>query len=477
MPPVEKSGPVSSTLVILSKIIPMKYCHTVLFLLFTMVSIAQPPVDNRKQAVVFRSVNVIPMDSERVLENQDVVVREGKIVSINPTGKVKLDLSALVVDAKGKYLIPGLAEMHAHIPPNDNVEAQKEVLSLFAVNGVTTIRGMLGHPTHITLRDQVKRGEVLGPRIYTSGPSFNGISVKTPEGGDQMVREQKTMGYDFLKLHPGLTLANFNAVIKAANEVGITYGGHVSSAVGVWRAIDANYATIDHLDGFIEGIVPGIDAMTPQEIGFFGMFVAKKADLTQVPRLVEGLREHRVWVVPTQCLAERWIAADQSPEQLRTAPEMKYMSPTTLDQWVESKKRQMAVDGYTAEEVGKYIVMRRQLIKACSQGGVGLLLGSDAPQVFNVPGFSVHHELRYLVQSGLTPFEALKTGTVNVAAFYNLSATSGTVSQGKVSDLVLLNANPLQDISATTNTAGVMLGNQWLSKEYIDAELKRLEKK
>lgn len=441
------------------------------------VAVGQAPVDSRQQAVVFRSVNVIPMDTERVLENQDVVVKDGKILLVGATGKVKYDRSSLVVEAKGKYLIPGLAEMHAHIPPIDNVEAQKEVLSLFVVNGVTTIRGMLGHPTHLTLRDQVSRGEVLGPHIHTSGPSFNGISVKNPETGEKMVRDQKAMGYDFMKLHPGLTLANFNAIIKTANEVGMTYGGHVSSAVGVWRAIDANYATIDHLDGFIEGMVPGIEAMTDQEIGFFGLFVTKKADLSQVPRLVEGLREHRVWVVPTQSLAERWIAADKTPEALRAEPEMKYMSRITLDQWVENKKRQMAVPGYNAEEVGNYVALRRRLIKACNDGGVGLLLGSDAPQVFNVPGFSIHHELRYLVQSGLTPYQALKTGTVNVATFYNESSSAGTIAEGKVSDLVLLNANPLLDIDATNKIAGVMRGNQWLSEDYIAAELMRLEKR
>ncbi len=454
----------------------MKYIH--LFAVCLAASaLAQTPVDSRKQTVVFKSVNVVPMDSERVLENQDVVVHDGKILSIAPTGTGKVGKGALVVEAKGKYLMPGLAEMHAHIPPNDNVEAQKEVLTLFAVNGVTTIRGMLGHPSHIALRDQVKRGEVLGPKIYTSGPSFNGLSVKTPEGGDKMVRDQKAMGYDFLKLHPGLTLANFNAIVKAANEVGITYGGHVSSGVGVWRAVDANYATIDHLDGFIEGMVPGIEAMTDQEIGFFGLFVGKKADLSQLPRMVESLREHRVWVVPTQALAERWIAADKSPEQLRAAPEMKYMDPKTLDSWTENKKRQMAVPGYNATDVADYIALRRKIIKACNQGGVGMLLGSDAPQVFNVPGFSIHHELRYLVDAGLTPYEALKTGTVNVAAFYNASATSGTVAAGKVSDLVLVNANPLQDINATTSIHGVMVGGKWLSRAYLDAELKRLEKK
>lgn len=454
----------------------MKYL-VYIFLFLVHFAFAQTPVDSKKQAIVFKSVNVIPMDSERVLEDQDVVVKEGKIMAMGASGNVKFDKSSLVVEAKGKYLIPGLAEMHAHIPPNDNVESQKEVLKLFAVNGVTTIRGMLGHPTHLDLREKVRRGEVLGPHIYTSGPSFNGLSIKTPEAGDKMVRDQKTMGYDFLKLHPGLTLANFNAIVRAANEVGITYGGHVSSAVGVWRAIEANYSTIDHLDGFIEGMVPGIEAMTDQEIGFFGLFVAKKADLSQLPRLIDGLREHRVWVIPTQALAERWIAADKSPEQLRSAPEMKYMDSKTLDSWTENKKRQMSVPGYQPGEVAAYVELRRKIIKACNQGGVGLLLGSDAPQVFNVPGFSIHHELRYLVDSGLTPFEALKTGTVNVASFYGLLSTSGTISTGKVSDLVLLNSNPLIDITATTSIQGVMLGDQWLSRDYLDAELRSLEKK
>lgn len=447
-----------------------------LFLLATINLFGQTPADSRINTIVFKAVNVVPMDTERILENQDVIVENGKIISIKPAAKIKVE-NAIVIDGKGKYLMPGLAEMHAHIPQGDDLQPMKDVLSLFVANGVTTIRGMLGHPKHIVLRGMVQRGEILGPHVYTSGPSFNGISVKTPEGGEKMVREQKDLGYDFLKLHPGLTLTNFNAIVKTANEVGITYGGHVSSGVGVWRAIDANYATIDHLDGFIEGMVPGIEAMTDQEIGFFGLFVGKKADISQLPRLVTGLREHRVWVVPTQSLAERWIAADKSPETLRAAPEMKYMSPTTLDQWVENKKRQMSVAGYNAEEVAKYVALRRQIIKACSQGGVGMLLGSDAPQVFNVPGFSIHHELRYLVDSGMTPFEALKTGTVNVATFYNLTQSSGTVKAGNVSDLVLLNANPLKDIQATTSIAGVMMGKDWLSREYLDAELKRLEKK
>ena len=156
---------------------------------------------------------------------------------------------------------------------------------------------------------------------------------------------------------------------------------------------------------------------------------------------------------------------------------MIYMDSKTLDSWSENKKRQMSLTGYNADEVNNFIRLRRKLIYECNKGGVGLLLGSDAPQVFNVPGFSIHHELQYLVDSGLTPYEALRTGTFNVAAYFSLMGTSGTIKSGNVSDLVLLNSNPLKDIKATTGIEGVMLGYQWWSKEYISGELKKLEKK
>ncbi|NOT76879.1 MAG: amidohydrolase family protein [Cyclobacteriaceae bacterium] len=436
---------------------------------------SQSLVDSRKQEIVFKSVNVIPMDTERVLENQDVVVKAGKITAIGATGKVKFGKEAMIIDAKGKYLMPGLAEIHAHVPPVDDIAPMKDVLTLFAVNGVTTIRGMLGHPRHIELRAKIQSGEIIGPHFYTSGPSFNGNSVKTPAEGDKMVRDQKTTGYDFLKIHPGLTLENFNAVTKTAKEVKIPYAGHVPLAVGVWRAMEAGYASIDHMDGFIEGMTPGIETMTPEQIGFFGLFAASKADESKIPVLMKALRENHIWVVPTQCLAERWIAPDKSPDELRNAPEMKYMDLKTLDAWTENKKRQVATPGYSEPVVTNFIRLRKKLIYECQKNGVGLLLGSDAPQVFNVPGFSIHHELKYMVDAGLTPYEALRSGTVNVATFYH-QTDRGTIKTGNISDLILLNGNPLKDITQTTKIEGVMLENNWMGKEYIGSELKRLEK-
>jgi len=161
-----------------------------LFLVIAFInSCAQEPFDSRKQEIVFRSVNVIPMDKELINSNQDVIIKEGRIRAIGNTGKIQYDKNALVIDAKGKYLIPGLAEMHAHVPPVNDLEPMKDVLMLFALNGVTTIRGMLGHPRHLELRSKIQNGEIFGPRFYTSGPSFNGNSAKDIETAAAMVKQ------------------------------------------------------------------------------------------------------------------------------------------------------------------------------------------------------------------------------------------------------------------------------------------------
>jgi imidazolonepropionase-like amidohydrolase len=434
---------------------------------------SQNLIDSSQQEIVFTSVNVIPMDSERVLENQMVLVKDGRVSAIGKS--IKYGKEALVINAKGKYLMPGLAEMHAHVPPNDNVESHKEVLFLFAANGITTIRGMLGHASHLDLRSKINSGEIFGPRFYTTGPSFNGLSVKTAARGSEMVREQKAAGYDFLKLHPGLTKETFGAISTTAKEVGIPFVGHVSFGVGVWRAIDAGYSSIDHMDGFIEGMVPGIEAMIEQQTGLFGMFVADKVDESQIPKLMSALKEKNIWVVPTQSLADRWFDADFTGDGFKRDPDIKYMSTQTITQWMDAKKNLMANEQYDAAKIENFIKLRRKLIYECQKNGVGLLLGCDAPQIFNVPGFSTHNELKYLVDSGLTPYQALRTGTVNVAKYLNL-ADAGTIKAGAVADLLLMDGNPLTDITNSKKVAGVMVRGRWLSKAEIDAGLKKLEK-
>src|SRR5688500_8254229 len=159
----------------------MKKLFRSLFSFYLLSCAAQQPVDNRIKEIVFKNVNIIPMDEEEIRVERDVVVKNGVIIDIGRPNNVKYSKDALIIDAKGKYLMPGLAEMHAHVPPGDDLEPMKEVLMLFALHGVTTIRGMLGHPRHIELRNKLQSGEIMGPRFITSGPSFNSNSVKTPE--------------------------------------------------------------------------------------------------------------------------------------------------------------------------------------------------------------------------------------------------------------------------------------------------------
>ncbi len=428
----------------------------------------------KDKAVVFSSVNVIPMDREEVLLNYHVVVKNGKITDIGPAAKVQIPAGATVIDGKGKYLLPGWSEMHAHVPQVEDLVPMKEVLMLYLANGITNIRGMLGSPKHLELREKIRSGEILGPHFITSGPSFSGQSVRSPERGIEMVREQKKAGYDFLKLHPGLTKATFPGIAQTAKEVGIPIAGHVSFNVGVWAAIEARYATIDHLDGFIEALTPGIDTMAAQETGLFATRIAYKADRSKIPGLVKALKENNIAVVPTEALAERWLAPEGA-EKFESDPDLKYMEPKERERWLQVKRNFNNEPGFNVAHAKAFVKLRHQLLLACQKGGVELLLGSDAPQILNVPGFSIHHELKYLTDAGLTPYQALRTGTVNVAKFLG-KKDSGAVRKGFDSDLVLLAGNPLENISNTRKIETVMIGTNLLSKEFISSELKKLEK-
>jgi hypothetical protein len=175
-------------------------------------------------AIAFVDVGVVPMDRETVLADQTVVVRGKTIASIGPASSAQVPAGALRVEAKGKFLLPALAEMHAHVPGGQTPEsALDRVIFLYAANGVGAIRSMLGHPRHLPLRERLNKGELFGPRMWSSGPSFNGNSVTSPETATQMVKDQKAAGYDFLKIHPGLSRASFDAMDATADSLGITY--------------------------------------------------------------------------------------------------------------------------------------------------------------------------------------------------------------------------------------------------------------
>jgi imidazolonepropionase-like amidohydrolase len=425
---------------------------------------ASAPYQAQEAAVAFLNVSVIPMDRETVLADQTVVVRGTTIAALGPASSVQVPAGATRVEGRGKFLMPALAEMHAHVPGGQAPDAAMErVIFMYAANGIGTIRGMLGHPRHLPLRDRLAKGELYGPRLWSSGPSFNGNSVTSPAVAVQMVKDQKAAGYDFLKIHPGVSREAFDAMDSTADSLGITYSGHVPLDVGLHRALEAKYATIDHLDGYVEALAPA--GSPPSET--FGLNLALKAEESRIPDLVAKTKAAGVAQVPTQILLENWLN-DVSAETLAARPEMKYAAAGEVQKWTEIKKK---FSEAPPDARKKLISIRRRLIKDMHAAGVMILLGSDAPQVWNVPGFSAHRELGTYVASGLTPFQALSTGTRNVAAFFRIEKEAGTVTNGKRADLVLLDANPLAEISNTTKIAGVMLGGKWMSKDEIQKRL------
>ncbi len=430
----------------------------------------------QERVTAFVDVTVIPMDRERSLSNQTVIVRGTRIVEIGPANRVKVPENGTRVEGHGKFLIPGLAEMHAHIPGGQTPDSIVErVLLLYVSGGITRVRGMLGHPRHLELRGRAARGELLSPTIYTSGPSFNGNSVTTTEAASKAVQDQKTSGYDLLKIHPGLEREVFDTLAATARRVGIPFAGHVPAEVGLARALAAGYATIEHLDGYLEAMLRENAPVTASESAFFGMNLGEHLDESKLPALARATREANVWNVPTQVLMENLISAGAA-EELARRPEMRYVPAATLAQWTETKRTVLQETGSTAASARRMIEVRRRLIKGLHAAGAGLLLGSDAPQVYNVPGFSTHRELEALVAAGLTPWQALETGTRNVAVYFGTLKETGTIEAGKRADLVLLDADPLRDIRNTTKRAGVMVRGRWLPQGEIHARLEAVAK-
>ncbi|MEL7187029.1 MAG: amidohydrolase family protein [Pseudomonadota bacterium] len=419
------------------------------------------------ETAVFVNVNVVPMTDEFVIGDQTVVVTNGKIVAIGGVDTVPVPEGAVVIDGTDRFLMPGLAEMHAHVTSDDGFD---RLATLFVANGVTTIRGMLGRASHLELRDQLAAGKRFGPRLVTSGPSLNGRSVSGAREAARMVREQHAAGYDFIKVHPGLDSAEFEALAAAANELGMPYAGHVPVAAGVRRTLALGMATIDHLDGYFASLLPADSGSSGGYGGFFDVMLADEISETSIRRIAKTTARSGTWNVPTEILVEQ-VINDTPVAELKSRPEMRYVSAENLRRWGEAKQAGRAEPGFNARTAARAIELRRLLILELHKAGAGLLLGSDAPQVFNVPGFSLHRELGVLVAAGLTPYEALRTGTVNVAEF--LGTNTGRIELGRDADLVLLDANPLTDIANSRRVHGVMVRGDWFSRRDLDARLEQ----
>lgn len=427
--------------------------------------------------IAIRNVNVLTMETDEILAGQTIIIVDGKIVWTGPDGDADIPDGARVI-AGNYYVIPGLAEMHAHIPSvRQGEQYMHDVLVMYLSQGITTIRGMLGEPAHLDLRDKTRDGELPGPRIFTSGPSFNAGSATDPETVRNMVREQAEAGYDLLKLHPGITLENFNALADEALKYGLEFSGHISYDVGLIRSLEAEQGTIDHLDRYMEYLSGDAANRPDPNIIYFGYDLANDADAGLIDEAARLTAEAGVWNVPTNTLLVNVFDPRYSPDDMRQWPGMEYLPAQMIEGWAGYVNRLRSQDDYDPGQARRFLDLRNRLTLALHRHDAGLLLGADAPQIFNPPGFAAHRELALLVEAGLTPFEALRTATVNVGRYLGEESETGMVKEGFRADLLILRQNPLEAIHFGDHIAGVIAAGRYYDSKQLQEMLEAVRER
>jgi len=425
----------------------------VIVLLASMQAGAQPP-----KSVVFSNVSVVPMTGNQVLPNHTVVITGDRITAVGPARTAKVPEGATRIDGQGKYLMPGLAEMHGHIPGgNAPREFVDNVLFLYVASGVTTVRGMQGAPGQIDLREAAKRGEIVAPNLYLAGPQFSGGSVKSAEDAIARVKQQKSEGWDLLKVQEGLSVPAYDAMAKTAKQVGIRFGGHVPDEVGLLHAMDMGQETFDHIDGYVEQL----DGR------------AKPVEDKALQDLVQRTKKAGAWIVPTMFVWET-LQGPVTLESRTGLAELRYMPAPQVEQWTKGLDSRLKNPQYDAAQAKLHIDNRMKILKALQDGGARILLGSDAPQQFNVPGFSIHREMRRMADAGINAYEIVKSGTANVGQYFKAQDSFGTIAVGQRADLILVDANPLENVSNMEKRSGVMVRGRWLPASEIDAALAKI---
>lgn len=434
------------------------------------------------QTTAFVGVNVIPMDRERVLSDQTVIVKNGSITEIGPANKVKVPKDAVKIDGAGKYLVPGLVDMHTHLLSDGDDypdSIAEDELKVMVANGVTTIRFMIGTPEQLILRAKAAKGEIIAPTIFSASPHLTGreqgnnFVVKTEEEARDAVRKSKAAGYDFIKVTTFIPAAVYEAAIDEAAKQGIRVVGHADreyvTAPRAWKAKQQ----IEHLDGYMEQILRD-DAPMKGSVSDLYMSNPKNwesidfIDEAKIPIVAKRSVAANPFSNPTQHFFKNTFALPRSEESIRAQPDFRFYPKSVQDQWLNWYKRASVINQVSLERKTKWIDARNKLIKAIHEAGGKIMAGSDTPEFLWLYGFAMHHELKALSETGIGNYAALAAGTRNPHEFLGTLNKAGTVEKGKRADLMLLNANPLEKITATDDRAGVMLKGKWYSQAELN---------
>jgi len=424
----------------------------------------------------FVHVNVIPMDQERVLPDQTVIVRNGRISEIGPASSTDVPGGAFRINKAGHYLIPALSDMHVHLegqawnmmfPPEGQFTADdldfSHLLFPYVANGVATVQVMSALPEHIALREQINRGEILGPRLILSrmidGPEKAwpppiSTWVKTPDEARQVVLDSKEAGYDRIKVYSFLNQECYDSVLSAAKEVDIGVGGHIPVDLSVEYILEAGQGFIAHAEEVMKHTHGKYDE---EQIEYFARIIAEKG----------------TWMTPTLLTSRNILAIFDDFDKELGRPEVRYLHPMALGIWsfVNTNLYQKISQESRAKIREGFELFQRPFTKAFHDVGGNIMTGTDALIPSTVPGFSIHEELEELVDVGLTPYKALRTSTMRPHEFLGELDEAGTIEVGKRADLVLLENNPLEEIRNTRKITGVMIRGRWLSQTEIQKGL------
>jgi len=417
--------------------------------------------------VVFSNVHVVPMDRERVLDAQDVVVGAGTIRSLSPHVAHTWPKDTLIIDGTGKYLIPGLSDLHVHMNFGDS-----EQLKLYVVHGVTTVLNLSGTPELLNWRKRIATGEMIGPNFYTSGPILDGdpptnrthVIVRNREEAERCVHEQAAAGYDFIKPYSALSQDAFLGIVEAARRERIRLVGHVPWNVGVQKTVEAGQDAIAHIEELYRYFVDRHQKLPANT----------RPDPAKIPVLGRLLRQHGVWVITTLSANSNILEQATHLPALLQRPEMSFVPASYL--------AECRTDDPYAKRGDEWVLQNKIMVPFLYRitGGlhdarVPMIAGTDATNPIQVPGVSLHEELADLVKAGLTPYEALLTSTRNPAEFLGRAKIAGTIAPSMRAELVLLHGNPLDDVRNTTKVVGVMVQGRWLNHATLETMKKELE--
>jgi imidazolonepropionase-like amidohydrolase len=452
---------------------------------------AQPRQDAASHALALTHVNVIDATGAPLQRDATVIIAGERIAAIGPSASTPVPAQVQVVDAKGKFLIPALWDMHVHLN-------HKEYLPLFIANGVTGVRVMWGDPQHARWRSEIEAGTLTGPRMMIGSPLVDGpnpywpgsISVSTEAQARGVMGVSKQRGADFVKTYQFLPRDLYFDIADEAKKDGIPFEGHVPVTVTAEEASRAGQKSFEHLIGVLPAISTHSDELLQAAQAKFADTLKTRGKFEELHDSAMGeamldslspekaaalfavFKANGTWQCPTLTLLHMFGYGDD-PAVLND-PRARYMPPRTRERW-----KPTAMDGGRAAAdfaFGKKEFARDlEVVGAMQKAGVGILAGTDTQNPYTFYGFSLHDELGFLVQAGLTPMQALQAATLNAARFFGKEADRGTIEMGKLADLVLLDANPLEDIANTRRISAVVFGGMLYPRPALDALLAQVE--